>query len=115
MDDAGGHPVVDFFGTNSGVWDPTHMNDPGINQQAGTVAPGGEFEGCVTPEGVHDLHGNLHEWTADEGGVFLGGFFADAILNGQGCAYRTTAHGRDYHDYSTGFRCCADAGEQRDP
>jgi formylglycine-generating enzyme required for sulfatase activity len=104
---AGSHPVVDFFGTNQGVWTPTHMNDPGINQQAGTVASGGEFTGCVTPEGVHDLHGNLHEWTADADGIFRGGFFADAVLNGPGCTYRTTAHSRGYHDYSTGFRCCS--------
>ncbi|QXD15378.1 hypothetical protein GQ464_000010 [Rhodocaloribacter litoris] len=32
-----------------------------------------------------------------------------ALCHGEGCLYRTTAHGRTYHDYSTGFRCCADA------
>ncbi len=26
-----------------------------------------------------------------------------------GCTYATTAHTRDYLDYSTGFRCCQDA------
>ena len=105
----GGHPVIDFFG-HSDVWDMTHMNDPGINQQAGTLAPGGSFDGCVTPEGVHDLHGNLHEWVVDAEGIFRGGFYADAVINGPGCTYRTTAHPTSYHDYSTGFRCCRDAG-----
>lgn len=103
-----GHPVVKYFGTSVGVWDAVHMNDPGINQQPGTVAKGGAFAGCVTPGGVHDLHGNLHEWVADAAGTFRGGFYADAKLNGQGCLYQTTAHAFDYHDYSTGFRCCRD-------
>ena len=105
---AGGHPVVDFFGTSDGVWDMAHMNDPGINQQPGTVAPGGSFSACVSAWGAFDLHGNLHEWVSDADGTFRGGFFADAVLNGPGCLYATTAHTSDYHDYSTGFRCCAD-------
>ncbi|GDX82666.1 hypothetical protein LBMAG42_44770 [Deltaproteobacteria bacterium] len=105
---SGGHPVVDYFGTSEGVWDTEHMNDPGINQQPGTVAETGEFEGCVTPEGIHDLHGNLHEWVSTPDGTFKGGFYADASMNGAGCSYTTTAHAFSYHDYSTGFRCCGD-------
>ncbi len=105
---SGGHPVCDYFGTCDGVWDTEHMNDPGINQQEGTVAAGGEYAACVGPEGVHDMHGNLHEWVADGEGTFRGGFYADASINGAGCGYVTTAHDRGYHDYSTGFRCCAD-------
>mgnify|MGYP001949009428 CR=1 FL=1 len=57
---------------------------------------------------TYDLHGNLHEWIADPAGTFKGGFYVDAVINGSGCAYTTTAHTFDYHDYSTGFRCCAD-------
>ena len=94
----GGHPVVDYFGTSDGVWDTTHMNDAGINQQADSLAASGDFPACVTPEGVNNADG-----------TFRGGFYADAKINGTGCEYRTTAHSRDYHDYSTGFRCCADA------
>ncbi len=105
----GGHPVVDYFGTSEGVWDTEHMNDPGINQQAGTVSETGSFAGCVTPEGVFDLHGNLHEWVSDPNGTFKGGFYADAVINGAGCSYTTTAHDKGYHDYSTGFRCCGEA------
>jgi hypothetical protein len=103
----GGHPVVDYFGTSEGVWDGVHMNDPGINQQPGTVAPGGAYDACVSVWGIYDLHGNLHEWVADDSGVFRGGFYADSVINGPGCLYRTSAHDRAYHDYSTGFRCCS--------
>jgi len=104
----GTHPVVDYFGTSYGVWDSVHMNDPGIVQMEDTVSLGGEFPQCVSAAGVYDLHGNVHEWVADASGTFRGGFFADAELNGPGCTYTTTAHARGYHDYSTGFRCCAD-------
>ena len=103
---AGGHPVVDYFGTSDGVWDTEHMNDPGINQQPGTLDPSGANPDCVTPEGVYDLHGNLHEWIADPDGTFKGGFYADGEINGAGCTYTTSAHDFAYHDYSTGFRCC---------
>lgn len=52
-----------------------------------------------------------HEWisevTPGGTGVFKGGFFVDAKINGPGCFYATTAHAQIYHDYSTGFRCCA--------
>jgi sulfatase modifying factor 1 len=102
----GSHPVVDYFGTAEGVWDRAHMNDPGINQQPGTLDPSGASPSCVTPEGIFDLHGNLHEWIADGDGTFKGGFYGDAAINGPGCTYTTTAHSTDYHDYSTGFRCC---------
>jgi formylglycine-generating enzyme required for sulfatase activity len=84
------------------------MNDPGINQQPSTVAKGGAFSTCVTADGLYDLHGNLHEWVADPSGIFRGGFYADGSTNGPGCLYKTTAHAPGYHDYSTGFRCCAD-------
>ena len=41
-------------------------------------------------------------------GVFRGGFFVDDVINGRGCGYRTDRHEPSYHDYSLGFRCCAD-------
>lgn len=104
----GSHPVVDYFGTSTGVWDSAHMNDPGINQQPGTVAASGAFAACTSDWGAVDMHGNLHEWVSDADGTFRGGFFADASINGPGCLYTTTAHDCSYHDYSTGFRCCQD-------
>jgi hypothetical protein len=102
-----GSPVVNYFGTSTGVFDSTHMNDPGINQQPDSVAKGGQYTQCVSSYGVFDLHGNLHEWVDDPAGTFRGGFYADGSLNGPGCTYATTAHNFTYHDYSTGFRCCA--------
>jgi formylglycine-generating enzyme required for sulfatase activity len=84
------------------------MNDPRANQQANTVEPTGAAASCTNDYGVHDMVGNVHEWTDD--GSFRGGYYLDTKLNGEGCDYRTTAHAPSYYDYSTGFRCCADAG-----
>jgi hypothetical protein len=39
----------------------------------------------------------------------MGGFFSTHEQLGPGCKYVTYAHEPSYHDYSTGFRCCADA------
>ena len=89
------------------------MNDPRINEAPNTVAPTGSFAKCKNGFGVFDMVGNLHEWIADvhdgSRGTFRGGYYQDTHLNGDGCSYRTDAHDVSYHDYSTGFRCCADA------
>ena len=50
--------------------------------------------------------GNLHEWTSATNATFRGGYYLDTKINGEGCNYKTTAHGAKYRDYSTGFRCC---------
>jgi hypothetical protein len=84
------------------------VNDPRLNQLPGTVAKTGSHPGCKSAFGVFDMMGNLHEWVADPEGTFLGGYYLDTKLNGDGCHYKTVAHGAAYHDYSTGFRCCAD-------
>ena len=81
-----------------------NMNDPRLNQLEGTLAPTGQFKHCRNGFEVYDMVGNLHEWTAS--GTFRGGYYLDTHINGDGCDYRTTAHGASYHDYSTGFRCC---------
>jgi formylglycine-generating enzyme required for sulfatase activity len=91
-------------------WGMTELNDPRNNQLEGTVAKTGSHPGCVSDQGVYDMVGNLHEWTADPNGTFQGGFWLDTAEHGEGCAYRTIAHGFGYHDYSTGFRCCRDPG-----
>ena len=90
------------------MWEPYFMNDPRLHQLPRTVEKTGARSECVSEAGVYDLVGNLHEWVADPDGTFVGGFFMDTFQNGEGCEYRTTAHRRDYHDYSTGFRCCRD-------
>ncbi len=108
-----GSTVAKLFGSDSSKWTYANFNDPRLNQLSGTLASTGAYVQCVTDEGVFDLVGNLHEWGADSAdssghGRFRGGFYGDAEVNGSGCLYETKAHELSYHDYSTGFRCCAD-------
>jgi hypothetical protein len=84
------------------------MNDPRANQMDDTVMATGASAACTNGYDVHDMVGNVHEWTDDAS--FRGGYYLDTKLNGEGCDYRTTAHAPAYYDYSTGFRCCADEG-----
>ncbi|MFO0548086.1 MAG: SUMF1/EgtB/PvdO family nonheme iron enzyme [Polyangiaceae bacterium] len=110
-----------------------HFNSPELNKTPGFLAKSGEYEGCVSDLGLHDMVGNLHEWVSDTlddafieafknedvervdqpmkvgDGVFMGGFFSTTSQHGPGCAYTTVAHEPTYHDYSTGFRCCKSA------
>ena len=85
------------------------MNRAELNQLDGTLAKTGEHDRCTNGYGVYDMVGNLHEWVAD-GHAFQGGYYQDvaSLGHGEGCGYVTTAHEARYHDYSTGFRCCAD-------
>lgn len=109
------HPVVRLFhevaprGTNEKLmWTTSWINDPRLLELSHTVSPTGSFPDCVNDYGLADMVGNLHEWVADPQGMFRGGFFMDTYQHGEGCDYRTSAHPMKYHDYSTGFRCCAD-------
>ncbi|MBE2254084.1 MAG: SUMF1/EgtB/PvdO family nonheme iron enzyme [Myxococcus sp.] len=99
------HPAVELYGT-SASWIFSHIDSPCLNQLDGGLARAGDFSGCASAEGVFDLMGNLHEWTADPAGTFRGGFYVDTVINGNGCLYATTAHDVSHWDYSTGFRCC---------
>jgi hypothetical protein len=109
--DTGTAPMMQLHAdTMKKGWGMTELNDPRNNQLEGTVAKTGSHPGCVSDQGVYDMVGNLHEWTADPNGTFQGGFWLDTAEHGEGCAYRTIAHGFGYHDYSTGFRCCRDPG-----
>ncbi len=89
-------------------WTTDRMNDPRLNQAPSTLSKTGEHSSCTNGYGVYDMVGNLHEWVDDPDGTFQGGYYLDTHLNGDGCTYRTVAHAASYHDYSTGFRCCAD-------
>ncbi len=110
--DAGVSPLNHYYGERGGVpetaygWGP--MNDPRLNQLRGSLARTGQFRRCHNAYGVYDMVGNLHEWVATADGTFRGGYYLDTHINGDGCDYKTVAHNAVYHDYSTGFRCCAD-------
>jgi formylglycine-generating enzyme required for sulfatase activity len=125
-----GHVMTAVFGTHVTMTYDSHYNSPRLNQEPGYLARTGDYAKCVNDYGLHDMVGNLHEWVADDvsarlrheipisyddgllgpagNGVFMGGYFSAHGEHGEGCNYVTTAHRPDYHDYSTGFRCCAD-------
>jgi formylglycine-generating enzyme len=84
------------------------MNDPRLNTLPGTLEKTGNHPNCASEYGVYDMVGNLHEWVDEPTSAFRGGYYLDTHENGDGCDYKTVAHGPEYHDYSTGFRCCAD-------
>lgn len=126
-----GHLLTIRFGKDPSRWRYEDFNDPELDQEPGFLAQSGFYDGCVGDAGVYDLIGNLHEWVSDTvdedvmlrlesediprktqhwragNGVFMGGFFSNHDELGPGCKYTTVAHEPTYHDYSTGFRCCA--------
>ena len=107
--DSGSTPMLTYHAdTMKRGWGREELNDPRNNQLEGGLAKTGASPECVNDFGAFDMVGNLHEWTADVNGTFQGGYWLDTSQHGDGCAYRTIAHAYDYHDYSTGFRCCAD-------
>jgi Sulfatase-modifying factor enzyme 1 len=109
--DSGYSPMLRLYPEVAESWTlvgMTEMNDARLNQLQSTLAPTGLYEGCTNGYGVFDMIGNLHEWTNDPNGTFQGGYYLDTHKNGDGCEYRTVAHEFTYHDYSTGFRCCAE-------
>ncbi|MBX3186966.1 MAG: SUMF1/EgtB/PvdO family nonheme iron enzyme [Labilithrix sp.] len=100
-----------YFGAEiaqGSAWTFDKMNDPRLNQVPGALAETGSHEGCTNGYGVYDMVGNLHEWVDDPAGTFQGGYYLDVTQLGDGCGYVADAHKAWYHDYSTGFRCCAD-------
>jgi hypothetical protein len=105
------HPVPEAA-TAVGIaperWWSDGMNLSLINQLPDSLLPTGARAECTNAYGLYDMVGNLHEWVDDRDGTFRGGYYMDTTKNGDGCSYRTTAHSFDYHDYSTGFRCCMD-------
>jgi sulfatase modifying factor 1 len=108
--DSGISPLHVYYAEAPATYLDGPMNDPRLNQTPNTVAKTGDYVRCTNGYGVFDMVGNLHEWVMSSGRpTFRGGYYQDTHINGDGCAYHTTAHAAGYHDYSTGFRCCADA------
>jgi hypothetical protein len=127
------HLIRKLFGDDPKKWKQEDFNDPRMNEMDGFLAKTGAHPECVSPDGLYDMVGNLHEWVTDtvsssfirkmkeEGmprekqphalgnGMFLGGFYSTRSEHGMGCFFVTIAHSKKYYDYSTGFRCCKDA------
>lgn len=106
--DSGISPLHVYYPEAPSTYSQGPMNDPRLNQTPGTVALTGQFGGCTNGFGVFDMVGNMHEWVMSTRPTFRGGYYQDTHINGDGCSYHTTAHAAAYHDYSIGFRCCAD-------
>jgi sulfatase modifying factor 1 len=112
------HPISAAIGSSGWAKDEkgrtypkgSAMGDPRVLQHPDNLKPTGSFPQCVSPVGAFDMMGNLHEWIDDPKGTFRGGYMMDTKINRVGCDYRTVAHSFNHWDYSTGFRCCADAG-----
>ena len=68
----------------------------------------GHVESCAR-DGIHDLSGNLKEWTEDRvDGLrpVRGGGFESNLPGGLACAQRADLKAADFHHRSIGFRCC---------
>lgn len=77
--------------------------------------PSGQMPGCVSDYGVHDLTGNVDEWTlADHERPREHAKFS-ALKGGawghvrNACRPVTTSHAPEFRYYFIGFRCCLDA------
>ena len=75
--------------------------------------PSGQMPGCVSDDGVHDLTGNVDEWTlADHDRPREKAKFS-ALKGGawghvrNACRPMTTSHPPEFRYYFIGLRCCA--------
>jgi len=100
------HPAHVLYGDAS-----VHHLDPRLNLVESSEGPllrrTGATARCKSDwsgDAVYDLVGNLDEWVAEPGGMFAGGFYARATV--EGCDARISQHPPEYYDYSTGVRCC---------
>ena len=72
--------------------------------------PSGAMASCVSPFGIHDMTGNVDEWTTSTRNsgfksILKGGYWS-TVRNR--CRPSTRAHFEGYRNYQQGFRCCSD-------
>jgi formylglycine-generating enzyme required for sulfatase activity len=111
--DRGAEPLAAVLGRPAAKtsWDFDTMNDPRLSLVPGGLARTGRYSSCTNDLRVYDMVGNLHEWTANAGGTFRGGWYLDTSELGEGCDYAAVGHDAKYRDYSIGFRCCGEVGK----
>lgn len=71
--------------------------------------PSGSMTKCVSSTGVHDMTGNVDEWTTSTrrsgySSVLKGGYWS--VVRNR-CRPSTRAHNEEYRYYQQGFRCCS--------
>jgi hypothetical protein len=104
----GDHPAAILYGNASiGHWDP-RLNQVQVHGEPLLRATGetAECRSAWGDDAVYDMVGNLDEWIDDPEGTFVGGFYSRDTV--RGCEARVTEHPRQFFDYSTGVRCCAE-------
>jgi formylglycine-generating enzyme len=96
--------------------DQPHLGKP----QSGLTdlrAPVDAYPQCLSPFGVHDMSGNVEEWTtldhsqAPERSAMKGAWWLPGKNN---CRAVTLGHGEVYEGPQVGVRCCRDAGADAD-
>jgi len=107
------HSAAVLWGDASlGHWDP-RLNQVLVDGSP-LLKPTGETAACRSAwgdDGVYDLVGNLDEWVEDGKATFVGGFYSRDTV--RGCDAKVTEHPAVFFDFSTGVRCCSDAGAAR--